>query len=159
MRTIRVLFLTLSISMSLLVMPASALAASTKQCSNDSSFLLGLPTWYKYLTVGQVTQNDKNGKPVVVDECGVILPVKNGETDWGQAIGRVGLALTEILLRLGAMVAVGFIIYGGYRYILSQGEPDAIKKAQGTIVNSVIGLVITIFATAIVNLIGGVILK
>ena len=139
--------LLLLISFTTTMLPATVLA--TKSCSNSSNSFLGLPTWYKYLTV----VSDGSGG------CDIKLPADSkdaGKVDFGQAVGRIGLAVIEVLLRVGAMVAVGFIIYGGFRYILSQGEPDAIKKAQGTIINSVIGLVITIFATAIVNLVGGI---
>jgi hypothetical protein len=64
------------------------------------------------------------------------------------------LAIAEILLRLSGLVAVGFIIYGGIKYILSQGEPDGVQQAQSTIINACIGLVIAIFSTAIVAYIG-----
>lgn len=134
------------LNMTTFIMPTIAYAAS---CSNSSSAFLGLPTWYKYLTVSP----DSGGG------CSVQLPKDaDGKIDFAQSAGRIGLAAIEILLRIAAMVSVGFIIYGGYRYILSQGEPDNVKKAQGTILSAVIGLVITIFATAIVNLLGGVLL-
>ena len=106
--------------------------------------LLGLPRWYEYLEIG-----DKNGDP-----CGIIGPTVDGEFDWGRAVPRVLVAITEILLRVAAILAVGFTIYGGFRYILSQGEPEATKKAKGTIIGASVGLVITIFAAAIVGLIG-----
>lgn len=97
--------------------------------------LLGIPTWYKYLG-----GDSSDGKCVPVftipDDIGAIL-----------------LALFEIILRVGSLVAVGFIIYGGFQFILAQGEPDRIKGARSTIINSLIGLVITILATAVVNLV------
>lgn len=148
MQRLKIFLLTLIASFSLftVVLPTTAQAAA---CSNDSASFLGLPTWYKYLTL----KSEEGGG------CSVELPQKDGQTDWGQSAGRVGLAIVEILLRIGAIVAVGYIIYGGYRYILSQGEPDNVKKAQGTILNAVIGLVITMMATALVSLIGGVLLR
>lgn len=105
------------------------------------SSLLGLPRWYEYLEIG-----DKNGDP-----CAIVGPTVDGELDWGRAVPRVLVAVIEILLRVSAILAVGFTIYGGFRYILSQGEPEATKKAKGTIVGASIGLVITIFAAAIVG--------
>lgn len=111
-------------------------AATKELCSGDSSTFLGLPTWYKYL------------KPDFVDgrcELGAQFP---------EDLGKVGLALVEILLRLGGLVAVAFVIYGGFKYITSQGEPENTKNARATILNSVIGLIITIIATAVVSFIG-----
>ena len=47
----------------------------------------------------------------------------------------------------------------GISYVLSQGEPERAKKARGTILNSLIGLAIAIFSTAIVNFIGNTLIK
>ena len=53
------------------------------------------------------------------------------------------------------MVAMGYTIFGGFKYMTSQGEPDATKKAQGTVTNALIGLAIAMLATAIVGFVGG----
>lgn len=112
--------------------------------------LLGIPRWYEYLEIGQ--------KGDVGDPCAIIGPTvddePNSEFDWGRAVPRVLVAVIEILLRVAAILAVAYTIYGGFRYILSQGEPEATKKAKGTIIGASVGLVITIFAAAIVGLIG-----
>ncbi len=63
--------------------------------------------------------------------------------------------LIQILLFIAGFVAVGFIIYGGFQYMLSSGEPGGIKKAKDTIVNAVIGLVLAILAFGIVKFITG----
>lgn len=97
-----------------------------------------IPPWYKYLELSE----DVGGG------CSVV-------STFPDDIGKVLLALLEIILRVGAMVAVGFVIYGGFQYMLSQGEPDRIKNARTTIVNAVIGLVISTLATVIVNFVGG----
>ena len=114
-----------------------------QECKNS---LLGIPRWYEYLEIGN--------KPNTNDPCAIIGPTVDGEFDWGRAVPRVLVAVTEILLRVAAILAVGYTIYGGFRYILSQGEPEATKKAKGTIIGASVGLVITIFAAAIVGLIG-----
>jgi len=55
------------------------------------------------------------------------------------------------------VVAVGLIIYGGYMYVLSNGDPSRVKKAKDVILYSVIGLVVIILAFAITTIvIGGV---
>lgn len=101
--------------------------------------LLGLPTWYKYLD-----GNTSGAK------CTPVIDFTNHPED----IGKILLAVFEIVLRIGSLAAIGFVIFGGVQYILSQGEPEQTKGARSTIVNALIGLVITIFATAIVNVIG-----
>lgn len=57
--------------------------------------------------------------------------------------------LAIITTILGA-IAVLFIVIGGLRYIVSQGDPQAVSKAKGTIVYALIGLVVAISARAIV---------
>jgi ABC-type Fe3+ transport system permease subunit len=102
---------------------------------------LFLPTWYKYL---------EGGRTGVTDKCTVVI---NSEDLAGTA-GRIMLALIEILLRVGGLVAVAFVIYGGFNYITSQGQPDHTKSARQTIINAMIGVVITTVATVIVSFVG-----
>ncbi len=105
-------------------------------CGDPKAFKM-FPTWYKYL-----------GEESIAGKCS---PIINFPDD----IGKILLALAEILLRLGGMVAVAFVIFGGIKYILSQGEPDNAKKALNTIINALIGLAIAASATVIVNLVAG----
>jgi len=97
----------------------------------------GFPHWYEYLNVGV-----QNGV------CSVT------KFDFPADLTLVALAIAEILLRLAGLVAVGFIIYGGIKYVISQGEPDGVQQAQNTVINACIGLVIAIFSTAIVAFVG-----
>ena len=62
--------------------------------------------------------------------------------------------MVEILLRIAGLVAVVYVVMGGFKYMTSQGEPENLKQAQGTIINALIGLVIAMLATAVVNVIG-----
>lgn len=111
-------------------------------CSRESSAFLGFPTWYKYLE-----PRIENGT------CTLTFPKDTaGNTDLGRAAPPILLAVFEIILRVAGLVAVGYVIYGGFTYLISQGEPDRIKGARTTIVNALIGLAIAVSATAIVNL-------
>jgi hypothetical protein len=93
------------------------------------------PTWYQYL-----------GEETVAGRC---TPVFIFPDD----IGKILLAVAEILLRIGALVAVAFVIYGGFRYVLSQGQPENASNALKTIINALIGLAIAASATVVVNLV------
>jgi hypothetical protein len=118
---------------------ATASAAVAPECDGSGSFLF-FPTWYRYLDISFVDGS-----------CQINLPEDSlGNTDWQQVLPRVGLAAIDILLRVGTIVAIGFVMYGGFRYITSQGEPDGTKAARQTILNAVIGLIITLLATGIV---------
>jgi FtsH-binding integral membrane protein len=61
------------------------------------------------------------------------------------------LNVIAILLQLIGYLSVGFIIWGGYSFILAQGEPSKLSTAQKTIINAIIGLIIAIFANVIIN--------
>lgn len=102
----------------------------------DSSFTL-LPSWHEYLP--------KDGS------CQIDYSSFNFPDD----IAPIALAIVEILLRIGTFAAIGFVIYGGFLYLTTQGEPDKAASARKTIINSIIGLVITLLATGIVSFIGG----
>lgn len=104
----------------------------------------GIPTWYKYLPSGYNTSTK---------QCELLYGKEFSFSDATYLLG-VGLAIGEILLRIVAIVAVAYIIYGGFQYLVSQGEPDRTKSAKETIVNALVGLVIAILATTIVNFIG-----
>lgn len=116
-------------------------------CQQQSFF--SLPTWYKYL---------KTEVNHVTDKCEVVFNLMTGPANNrrfnGTDVLLVGLGIVDILLRLAALVAVGFVIYGGIRYVTSQGAPDATKAAQNTILNALIGLVLAILAASIVSFIG-----
>lgn len=101
----------------------------------------GIPSWYKYLySAGRIDM--KGG---VCQLTGTFQM-----TD----LLLVAMALLDMGLRAAGLVAVGFVIYGGIQYIISQGEPDKTKKAQETVINALIGLVLAIVATVIVQFIG-----
>ena len=59
--------------------------------------------------------------------------------------------IINILLFIIGAVAVIMIIIGGIRYVTSAGDQNSVKAAKDTVLYSVIGLVITILAYAIVK--------
>lgn len=56
-------------------------------------------------------------------------------------------------LYLSAILAVVFIIIGGYSYITAGGNTDAAKKGRVALTNAIIGLVIIIFSYTIIQVI------
>lgn len=59
--------------------------------------------------------------------------------------------ITNVILFLLGAVAVIVIIIGGLMYVVSAGDPGKAKTAKDTILYAVIGLVVALFAGAIVN--------
>jgi len=59
--------------------------------------------------------------------------------------------LTVVLTSISSLIAVLYIVYGGYQYITSAGNPEASKKAVSTITWSVGGLVVILLAYTLVE--------
>lgn len=70
------------------------------------------------------------------------VPADNVET--------VLLDIINIVLAFVALVAVGFLIVGGFRYITSAGDSEITEAAKKTIYNSIIGLIVVILSYVIV---------
>ncbi len=60
-------------------------------------------------------------------------------------------AVVNVLLFVIGGVSVIMIVVGGLRYVISNGESSAVTGAKNTILYAVVGLVISLFAYAIVN--------
>ncbi|PLX25685.1 hypothetical protein C0580_01760 [Candidatus Parcubacteria bacterium] len=61
------------------------------------------------------------------------------------------VGVVNVLLGLLGIIAVGIMIYGGYTWMTSQGNPDKIDRAKKILVNGVIGLMIIVSSYAIAN--------
>ncbi len=102
---------------------------------------LGLPVWYRYLHDGTRMQ-EING------QCEFVNFTFPGDA------ALIALGILDIALRLAGLVAVGYVIYGGFKFVTSQGDPEGIKNARQTIINALIGLVIALLATTLVAFVG-----
>lgn len=67
------------------------------------------------------------------------------------------LYVINIMLGLAGVVAVLFMIIGGFWYITSAGNEETAEKGKGTAINAVIGLVIIILSYVIVNVVSGLV--
>lgn len=65
----------------------------------------------------------------------------------------IAFPIVESMIRAAAYIAVGYIIWGGIKFIKSQGEPGEITQARSIIQNAVIGLVICILSVTVVRFI------
>ena len=99
----------------------------------------GLVPWYHYLNVDA--------------KCNIITFNALGSSS--SDIPLIVLAIIDDLLRIIAILAIGFVIYGAIQYVVSQGQPDKTAKAQSTILNAIIGLAISLVAVGAVSYFGG----
>lgn len=107
--------------------------ASAATCSNDKS-LLGFPPWFHGLQC-----ETKNGVESVV---------------LGGNINKVWVIVMNVaqwVIVAAGYVAVYFIAWSGFKYIVAQGDPQKITEAKNTLANAIIGLIIVLAAVAIVR--------
>jgi hypothetical protein len=102
--------------------------------------LLTFPAWYRGLQ-----------RP----DCSIKSPTEAGGIS--TFIWSIVLNVIEMMLQAVGYIAVGFIIYGGFKFITGTGTPDTVVKARTTILNAVIGLILSIASIGIVNVVAGAI--
>ena len=59
-----------------------------------------------------------------------------------------------MLLQLVAFITIIIVIYGGVMMLSSQGQPDRVSKARTTIINAIVGMVISISAAGLIAFLG-----
>lgn len=115
----------------------SFLADAPSACVHN---FLGLTPWYQYL----------NLRPW--PDCSLNLDLTK-TANWNQ-VWLIAIALLDDLLKVAGIAAFAFVIYGAFRYVTSQGQPENTKNALGTIANALIGVAIAAVSTVAVNYIG-----
>lgn len=76
-----------------------------------------------------------------------------GVKDANYSIKDIARKVIEWALYLAAIIAVVFIIIGGFMYITSAGNDGQAKKGRDTLVNALIGLAIIILSYLIVQVV------
>lgn len=59
--------------------------------------------------------------------------------------------ISNTLILLVGAIAVIMLVIGGFRYVVSSGNPSAVEGAKNTILYAIIGIVVAILAFAAVN--------
>ena len=81
----------------------------------------------------------------------------DGQTIEGplEGINTLGDLVSQVLrflLPLGGIVLLLVLIWGGYDYMMSQGNPEKLKSAQAKITTGLIGFALLVFSYLIVRL-------
>ena len=63
----------------------------------------------------------------------------------------VFINVAEYLLGISGAVALGYYVYGGFRYVISRGKPAEVQKATGILTNAVIGIAIIFLSGVLVR--------
>ena len=106
----------------------------SEACGGEGRYLLGVvPSWDRGL--------------------GTCEDLELAEILEGNAVKLIILNILAIIVALGSLLAVAFVIVGGFLYILSSGNPEQAANARKTIINALIGLLITIMGQMIAQII------
>ena len=112
-----------------LFVPSSVFAANNSSSSSSCRNFLGLTSW----------------------DCNVNYEKVNSETSLSNVIWKIVSNVANDIVVIAAYLVLGYVIYGGYQYIFSSGEPGKIASAKKTLTNGFIGLAIVLLAEIIVS--------
>lgn len=62
--------------------------------------------------------------------------------------------VVNLIIFFGVFLTLGFVIYGGWKFLTSQGDKKAIEEARTTIIFSLIGLIVIAMSYLVINIIG-----
>ncbi len=125
----------------------------TAEARNCEARFLGVPPWYRGLM--------ENPEVAEGADCNLKSPASfesaPGKKDGLSVyIWKIVLNAIEMALVVAAYLAIFFVIYGGFQFITGGASSDTVAKARNTILNAVIGLIISLGAIAITNYIFGI---
>ena len=115
--------------------PNTSFAESNK-CDKKGR-ILTLKPWYDGLTQ---------------DNCSIKDPGSDADSQTN-FIWKIVLNIVDDLLQLIGYTTVGYIMYGGFLMMTSNGAPDKAAHGRKTIMSAAIGLVIALASVALVNFI------
>ncbi len=124
-----------------------------KTSANCGPKILGIRPWYAGLELG--------------DSCEIMWPNNNSAADpSGVKAGKdltkiVWVIILNVVAMIGGIVGYAcfaFIVYGGFLYIVSIGNPGKVEKGKKTVERAIIGLIISILASTIASVIVDVVI-
>ena len=110
---------------------------------------------------GEINECDKKGKILTLKpwyygltkgDCS-IKDIGSDADSQANFIWKIVLNIVDDLLQLIGYTTVGYIMYGGFLMMTSNGAPDKAARGRKTIMSAAIGLVIALASVALVNFI------
>ena len=131
-----------------LLAPVSGNAyAASYGCNNH---FLGLRAWYDGLVK---SGPDENG------ECKLKSPkdLGGGKAGMRKYVWTIIMNVVSMIFGVVGYLAIGFVMWGGFQYILAQGDVNKMTRAKRTVTNSIIGLTIVMTASIISGVVSGIV--
>jgi hypothetical protein len=125
-----------------MLFPANVGAIGVDDCQR--SFLTFRPWYYGVMKVEG-------------DKCVSAGPAEEGGL--GAFVWKIVLNVLYDMFSLIGYLAVGFLIYGGYMYMLARGQAARAEKGKKIVINSIIGLVIALLSSFVVALISNALIE
>lgn len=122
--------------LSLLVMPSGHVFAQAQPQTND------VDVFHQVCTNAQGSANQATGNSSVCDGVSGSDPISGTNGALGKA--------TRLIGYIAGIAAFIIMIIGGIMYLLSGGDASKVTAAKDTILYAAIGLVVVIFAQAII---------
>ena len=107
-------------------------SVSAADCGGN---ILTLKPWYDGLTD---------------DGCNIQSPTSDTMSSF---IWHIALNIVDDILQIAGYVAFGFVVFGGFLYMTSTGQPEKATRARKTITYGLIGVVVAMSAVLLVNVI------
>jgi len=104
---------------------------------------------YVFLTSGSFALADVNVDPCV-NATGISAALCNIKAE---NFGNMISGLVNAAFVIAVIVALGYLIYGGIRWIMSQGDKTKVENARNHVIAAVIGLVIVFMAYLIISIV------
>lgn len=84
--------------------------------------------------------------------------------DWGNCVSQEGVAtlaclpivlqnIINALVVIAGLVSVFMIIYSGYKFVMSEGDPEKISSARKTLIYAIAGLIFVLLSFVFLNVI------
>lgn len=123
------------------LLPAQNVAAEGEVTC--TSHFLGLKAWYDGLTN---------------DDCSIKSPEPDSTgANLRQFIWTIVMNVVSMILGVVGYLAILMVIWGGYQYMMAQGDSGKLAKGKKTVTNAVVGLAVVMTASIISGAIADVI--
>lgn len=120
-----------------------------------------ITNWFKKLSFVQVAQISAlvltcvlAVAPLALAQTGFQIPNSSGTgLPNNSSASSIIMQVINVALAVAGLIAVLFLIIGGFRYITSAGNEETAENAKKIITNAIIGIVIIILSFVIVRVI------
>ena len=134
-----------------LVASTPVMAEGESSPTSTSSSFLGLRPWYDgLLKAGSTDMKD------VKEDCS---GASEGCVELGNFVTLVAFNILMDATVIAGYLALSYIIYGGYKYMFSYGDPSKVATGKKTLTAAFIGLAIVMLSSVIFGTIKSVLIK